>query len=402
MSETVFEGVKIIESCEWIAGPYCTKLLADLGAEVIKVEAPGTGDPTRRRGPFPGDMAHPEKSGLFLCLNTNKRGVTLDLGVETGREIFQKLLQGADLLVMDKTFQQMKELGIDREALRALSPRLITVSVTPFGETGPYRDYRAYPLNTFHSGGEGYLLPPGSQYLNREPIKPGRFVGEYDVGLSVAIATLAALYAREALGVVQHVDVSKQEALIAVERVQLARYANEGFVGKRDTVKHRGGAGIMACKDGYMIAELLMEHQWQSFVKFMGSPEWAKDERFKDENARYEYQDELNPLIQGWMREHTKEEIYHGGQANGCPTSPLFTVEDLVNSEQLREREFFVEMDHPRAGRFKYPSAPYRMSKTPFRVRRAAPELGQDNEEIYTGLGYSREDLVRLRQAGII
>lgn len=326
----------------------------------------------------------------------------MDLRVETAGEVFEKLLQGADLLVTDRTPRQMRELGVDMRGLRVRSPRLITVSVTPFGETGPYGDYKAYPLNTFHSGGEGYLLPPGSQYLDREPIKPGRFVGEYDVGLSVAIATLAALYAREAFGVVQHVDVSKQEALIAVERVQLARYANEGFVGKRDTVKHRGGAGIMACKDGYMIAELLMEHQWQSFVKFIGNPEWARDERFKDEDARYEYQDDLNPLIQGWMREHTKEEIYHEGQASGCPTSPLFTAEDLVNSEQLREREFFVEIDHPRAGRFKYPSAPYRMSRTPFRVRRAAPELGQDNEEIYTGLGYSREDLVKLRQAGVI
>jgi CoA:oxalate CoA-transferase len=402
MAKAALEGVRVIEYCEMVAGPFCTRLLSDLGAEVIKVEAPGTGDPTRQRGPYPGDLPHPEKSGLFLCLNMNKKSITLNPGVETGREILTKLLKRADIFVEDKTPAIMKRFALDYENLKRVNPHLIVVSITPFGQTGLHRDYKMYPLNTFHSGGEGYLLPPGSQYLNREPIKAGRFVGEYDVGLSTAIATVAALYARGVTGEGQYVDVSKQEALIALERVQIARYGNEGFVGKRDTVKHRGGAGIMSCKDGYVIAELLMEHQWQAFVKFMGNPEWVKDERFKDEDARYEHQDVLNQLIQGWMKEHTKDEIYHGGQAKGCPTSPLCTAEDLLNSEQLRERGFFVEFSHPVAGKLKYPSVPYQMSKTPIMERRAAPLLGQDNEEIYTALGYSRQELVKMRQAGII
>lgn len=396
------EGVRVVEVCEGVAGPYCGRLLGDLGAEVIKVERPEAGDWARRRGPFPGDRPHPEKSGLFLCLNVNKRGVTLALEVETGREVFRKLVRGADILLEDRKPGELEGLGLGYEALKKEHGGLILVSVTAFGQTGPNRGYKAYPLNTFHSGGEGYLLPPGAQHLKREPIRAGRFAGEYDIGLSVAIGTLAALYAREARGVGQWLDVSKQEALIAVERVQLARYGNEGFVGKRDTVKHRGGAGIMRCKDGYVIAELLMEHQWQAFVKFIGEPEWTKDERFKDEHARYANQDELNPLIQEWMKDHTKEEIYHGGQAAGCPTSPLYTVEDLAKSEQLRGRGYFVEVEHGEAGRFEYPSVPYRMTETPFAVRRGAPRLGEDNEAVYSGLGYRREEMVKWRQAGII
>ena len=155
MTERALEGTKIIEYCDFVAGPYCAKLLADLGAEVIKIERLGGGDEARSRGPFLGDVPHPERSGLFLYLNTNKLGITLNLDSAAGKAIFKRLIAGADILIEDRSPGEMKELGVGYDTLKELNPRLIMTSITPFGQTGPYRDYKSYYLNTYHASGAG-------------------------------------------------------------------------------------------------------------------------------------------------------------------------------------------------------------------------------------------------------
>ena len=401
------DGVKVVEWAQFVAAPYCSKLLADLGAEVIKVEEPGLGDEARGRGPFPKDIPHPERSALFLYLNTSKKGVTLDLGKEKGREIFKKLIQEADVLVEDNPPRLMQELELTYENLRRINPRLVMTSITPFGQTGPYRDYKCYYLNTCHGSGYGYLNPsdphnPG--ILEREPLMPGGFLAEYYSGSTAGIATMAALYYMGATGVGQHVDVSKQEAVFQAAKVDVAQYFDSGDITTRvpTTISPSSWGGIVPCKDGYVYMMGAERHQVEAVFDLMGNPEWSKDEKYSPEQF-YLHGLEIRPYVLEWVRERGKEEIWHGGQARRAPISAIYSVEDVANSEHFKAREFLVELDHPEAGKLKYPLTPYRFSETAVKLERAAPLLGEHNEEIYCSrLGYSRDDLASLKRTGVI
>ena len=402
MPKRALEGIKVLELCHDVSGSYCTKLLADLGAEVVKIEMPGRGGAARNLPPFFHDIPDPEASGLFLYLNTNKLGITLNVATATGRDIFLELVKQADVLVEANPPQRMKEQGLDYESLKEINPRLIMTSITPFGQTGPYRDYRAYPLNVFHSGGEGYLTPGGVENIGRPPLKVGGFLVEYDSGLSAAIAILAALYWRRKSRVGQYIDISKQESLMALNRLDMVRSANEGEVITRAKQGVPYG-GALPCKDGYTVFITWESVQWDRLVAFMGDPEWAKDDKFGDYAGRYKHGELINALLTEWLVNHTKEELYHKGQAAGVPFAMIYTSKDLVDSEHLKERGFFVEIDHPRAGKVKYPSAPYKFSETPWQVTRPAPLLGEHNEEILARrLGHRHEELAKLGAAGVI
>jgi CoA:oxalate CoA-transferase len=400
MAETALDGVKVIEYCQMISGPYCGKLLADLGAEVIKVEEPHIGDAARSRGPFPDDAPHPEKSGLFLYLNTNKLGITLNLDTADGRQVFQRLTEQADILIEDRPPGEMARLGLDYASLSAVNPRLIVTSITPFGQTGPYRDYKSYHLNLYHASGHSSFVYIAPEAGRRRPlVVAGGEVGDYDGGLAAALATLAALFARLATGQGQHIDVSKFEALLALERAEICRFANDpnprpwpGMVG-----------GLLACQDGHIVITIPQDHQWQALVELMGNPAWAQDEKCRDEFARMKHRDEIQPRLEEWMAQHSKEEVYHEGQSHSVPGGPVRTVAEIANWPQARQRGFFAHLDHPEAGRLEYPTAAYRMSETPWRGERAAPLLGEHNEQVYCGrLGYSPEELARMVADGVI
>lgn len=402
MSKEALEGVKVLELCQLVAGPYCTKLLADLGAEVVKIEEPGGGDAARSLPPFLHDIPDAEGSGLFLYLNTNKFGITLDVATATGKDIFLELVKQADILVEDNPPQWMTERGLDYQSLKEINPRLIMTSITPFGQSGPYRDYKAYPLNVFQFGGEGYLTPGGVENTGRPPLKVGRFLSEYDSGLSAAIAILAALYWRGESGSGQRIDISKQESLMALNRLDMVRSANEGEVITRAKQGVPYG-GALPCRDGYTVFITWESVQWDRLVAFMGDPEWANDDKFRDYAGRYQHGELLNALLTEWLVNHPKEELYHEGQAAGVPFAMVYTSKDLVDSEHLKARDFFVEIDHPRTGKVKYPSAPYKFSETPWQVKRPAPLLGEHNEEVFVRwLGHPREELAKLGSAGVI
>lgn len=385
-----------------VSGPYCGKLLADLGAEVIKIEGPGAGDEARRRAPFPNDIPHPEKSGLFLYLNSNKMGITLNPQTTTGMAIFKELVKGTDVLIEDNRPTATKGLGMDYESLARINPRLVMASITPFGQTGPYRDYRAYHLNSYHGSGGATILADVIPGEIESPVKGGGYLGDYDSGICAAVAVMGALYHRLFTCAGQHIDVSKQEALASLERVEIGRYANEGDTKSTVSIRQMVG-GLHRCKDGYVVITIPMQYQWEALAKLIGKPEWINEENYKDDFARVAHADELNARVREWMIDHTKEEIYHRAQELSCPVGAVSTMEELLNSEQLQARDFFVEVDHPKIGRVKFPTAPYRFSKTPWRLERRAPLLGEHNDEVYCRrLGYSREDLVRMRATGII
>ena len=408
MSGKALEGLKVVELASFVAGPYCAKLLADLGADVIKIEEPPAGDLARTRGPFPDDIPHPERSGLFLLLNTSKRGVTLDVGTATGRDIFKRLVAWADILVEDHAPQQMEERGLTYQDLKAENPGLIMTSISPFGQSGPYRDFKAYPLNTFHSGGEPCIMLHGTSSPGRAPINGPAFMGECDCGLGAAIATLGALYWRGTSGRGQHIDASKQDMLISLERLENVLYHNRKKDETRaliDAAAKGAGmvGGLLRCQDGYVVLAAMQDNQWRGLVDLMGDPEWARDERFQGEDSRTLHAREATARVQEWMEHRTKEEVFRGGQARGVPVGAVQSPQDLVHSPQLRARGFFAEVDHPQAGRFEYPAAPYVFSETPWAATRPAPLLGEHNEEVYRGLlGYRAIDLVKMRVAGII
>jgi len=405
MSDSALAGVKVIEYCDMVSGPYCAKLMADLGAEVIKIEKPGTGDEARRRGPFLNDIPHPERSGLFLYLNTSKLGITLNPGTPTGKKIFTGLVKDAHILIEDTTPGTMEQLGLGYEDLKKINPSLIMTSITPYGQTGPYRGYKAYHLNTYHMSGQAYFsysIPASVKegQAIKPPVRGGGYVGDYDAGLSAAVATMAALYQQGLSGIGQHIDVSKEDALISLDRVDIGTFANDPEAGSR---RHGMLGGLVPCKDGYVVITAPQQHQWEALVKLMGNPEWALGEKTKDEFARSENAPELQPLIEEWMRQHTREEIYHQGQSFSCPIGPVNSAADVWDSPQYQERKFFVEIDHPEAGKLSYPSTSYKLSESPWQASRAAPLLGEHNEEIYCQrLGYTRDDLVRMKAAGVI
>ena len=400
MTETALGGVKVLEYCELISGPYCTKLLADLGAEVIKIEKPTTGDEARRRGPFPNDIRHPERSGLFLYLNTNKLGITLNPETPTGKKIFTELVRGADILVEDTAPGTMERLGLGYDILRGANPSIIMTSITPYGQTGRYRGYKAHHLNVYHMSGQAHFAHMMKLNEDQAPVKGGGYVGDYDAGISGAVAIMAALYKRNLSGVGQQIDISKQEALISLDRVDLGYILNSSMV---DITGMRMVGGLMPCKDGYVVVVAPLQHQWEALVNLIGNPEWAQGEKCRDEFIRAENAPEIQPLIEEWMLKHTKEEIYHRGQDFGCPIGPVNTAEDVFSSPQVKERGFFVDIEHPEAGKVSYPSGAYRFSETPWQVKRAAPLLGENNEEIYRKrLGYSNEDIAEMKAESII
>ncbi len=398
--------VKVLEWAQFVAGPYCAKLLGDNGAEVIKVEQPGLGDEARRRGPFPQDIPHAERSALFLYLNTNKKGVTLDVTTETGREVFRKLIEHVDILVEDNPPHLLEERGLSYENLRKVNPRLIMASITPFGQTGPYRDYKAYYLNTFHGSGFGYLTPaaPGDpEVLKRTPIMLGGFLTEYYSGVSAAIGTLAALYVRRMTGEGQHIDVSKLETALLPQKEAIARCQSDGEVLNRASVIGAASwGGTLPCKDGYVLMGGSQPNQFAAVLNLMGNPEWSRDEKFRPDQIHL-HGSEMQPYVRAWVAERCKEDIWHDGQRRGAPLGAVYTVGEVLQSDHLKARGFFVEIDHPEVGRLLYPSVPYKLSKTPARFERPAPLLGEHNEEVYCEcLGYSPQDLARLKGTGII
>ncbi|MCX5998913.1 MAG: CoA transferase [Chloroflexi bacterium] len=401
------DGLKVLEWAGFIAGPYCGKLLADLGAEVIKVEKPGTGDEARQRGPFPDNIPHPEKSGLFLYLNANKFGITLDPETATGRKLLKQLVKNADVLIEDHPPAEMKRLGLDYAKLRKVNPALIMVSITAFGQTGPYKNYKGYAINSSALGGQSVCAgAPG-----REPLTPPLCLGHYQSGASGATAAMGAIFARESSGKGQHVDISEAQVWATLHTGnQESSFIMHGM--KRMRWGHRTPGvypyTILPCKDGYMSMIAIQGYQWKRFLEMMGDgrvPEWYTSEpRFQDRREiSLKYADEMDGRLAPWLMSRTKSEIYRQCLDNRVPFAPVRNMAEVVNDEHLKVREYFVNVDHPVAGQFKYPGAFGKFSETPWSIERPAPLLGEHNEVIYCRrLGYTRDKLAELRTGGVI
>ncbi|MBI2846415.1 MAG: CoA transferase [Chloroflexi bacterium] len=392
--------LRVLDLTRHISGPYCTKLLAEFGAEVIKVETPGAGDPSRRIGPFVGDLPHPEKSGLFLYLNTGKKSITLDLRCESGKKLLKELARDVDVVVENFEAGILEGLGLGYEALSQINPSLVMTSISSFGQTGPYKEYKGTDIVEMAMGGLMYIT--GSP--KREPLKYAGSQSQYVGGAYGATGTMLACMYRDSTGIGQHVDVSVMEAVISSLSDSMITYQYEGKIRMR-----LGGLNwavhpshIMPCKDGYILVSILTQGRWGDFCQFMNRPDLGEDPRFQTGIGRVSHAKEIDAAVEPWVMQWNREELFQAAQAWRLPFSLVLTTEDLLKDPQLIERKYFERIEHPVAGTFDYPGRPFQMSETPYKVSRA-PFLGEHNIEIYCGrLGLSREDLVRLRTNAVI
>jgi len=404
MLEQPLSDVRVLDLTWHIAGPYCTKLLADYGADVIKIEKPGEGDPTRRMEPFLGDDPHPEKSGLFLYLNNNKRGVTLNLKSEKGKHILKDLVKDADILVESFRPGVMAELKLDYETLEKINPKLVMTSISNFGQTGPYRDFKSSELIIAAMG--FCLLITGSH--DHYPLKYAANVMQFDGGVAAATASLMALRGG-ARGEGEHVDVSLQEVQLgSIDKVSNAllgyQYHGPGTRQARTTTKGMFCSGVFPCKDGWFNLYGYADY-FPRVCKMLDRPDLLKDPRFTDPLQAFipENAEAMNAILIEWFMERTKMEIWEQGRKADIMGAPLSTMEDVVNDPHFKERGFWTKLEHPIRGEVEFPGAPFIMSEGSSQIRRPAPVLGEHNEEVYCKmLGYATDDLVKLTGIGVI
>lgn len=385
------DGVRILECGRTGMAAYCARLLADAGADVVKVEGPA-GDPARQRGPFPNDRPDPEQSGLFLLLNANKRGVCLNLSQHEGLRDLSRLLAWAQVLVSDFPTKEARQLGLAWRRLHRLHPHLVFTSVTPFGESGPYRDHPANEHVVYNMGGLAYATPGIPDHVDdpqkEPPLRPSTPIAELIAGATAAAGTLLALLLTAQDGQGRHVEVSAQEAVAALMFHEVHLYSYTGtIIGRRPVNPGRMPNVVMPCKDGHVVLALPWEHTWQRFLDLMGNPEWAALDVFSTSAQRAVNWDALYPLVLEWTMRFTGAEITRMAQDIGLPCASAFTVSQIVESAHERERGYFWDLPVRGNGTAKVPGSPFLFSRTPLWLRRPAPRLGEHTEEVLDQAG---------------
>jgi len=397
-STGLLSGISVVECGEGAAASFATKLMADLGADVIKVEPP-EGDWTRRYGPFPGNHPDPEKSGLFIYLNANKRGVTLDLSTQPDRDALRSLLAKTDLFVHNVSPARRDGFGLASAKLGADFPQLIIAAISPFGDTGPYRNWNAYELNVVNAGGWAFLSPGASEFPELPPLKAFGHQGDYQGGLHACVAALAAYFHRLESGKGQTVEVSQQECIAGMLEMNLMHYTYAGRETSRLGTRVIAPWKIMDTADGHVLAVCVEEDQWRRLVEFMGDPEWAHEEIFQDRLARGRNADALCALMQEWFSGWKTQDLYHEAQRRRIPFAAVNNMQDLYANAHLAERGFFVELNQPGLGKIKMPGPPSKYARG-WSMRTPAPRLGQHNGELLDEKKSARVSVSQSRQAG--
>lgn len=380
--------LRIVELSNRVAGEYCGKLLADFGAELLKVEMPGVGSDTRRMGPFAAETAADslETSGLFAYLNTNKRSVCLDLNSSQGRQGLHSLLATADIVVDDHAPGHLDSLGLGPADIRARYPQLIVCAITAFGYDAPADMHKAYSLNVFHSSGWGYHSPSEPD-LDRPPLKgASRFHADYESGLSAALAVASASFWRGGGGAGQFLDVSQQESMASLSDYVLGQMVAGTMEAntRRQAFDLRGPATFFECRDGYVYLWMSEPGHWSGLRSLLGDPAWMLEfpERWLELHLNEDRIRQCRASIALWMKDQSKADIATRAQKLGVPLVPVNTAKDLFESEQLRFRGFFAPVEHRSLGRISYPTVPYRLSATPASIETAAPGLGEHTEQV--------------------
>lgn len=387
-----------------LAGPigfHCLKLLADMGADVVKIEPPG-GDPARLTPPFKDDLPHREASLYFLHYNTNKRGITLDLETRDGQEVFRRLIEGADVVVETMPPGRMDQLGMGYQALKALKSDIIVCSITPFGQSGPWRDYKGSDLVGLALG--------NTMVISGEPDQPPvQAPGELAYGMAStygAYGIAVALYHRMMTGEGQYLEVSMHEASAHIAGYAIPNYSYNRV--KPHRVSRKTDVvdlyDVYQAKDGYVRLFIIPPEQWRRLIEWIGeAADPISDPLFENMEWRRENTDLIHGIIADFVGQRTKLELYEEGQRRRIGVTPVNTPVEFVESAHTKDRGIFIHMEHPVVGRYKHYGPVPQFSGSPGQVVRTAPLVGEHNEEVYCGeLGLERDDLMALAGSGVI
>lgn len=386
------DGLRVLEIGTFVSAPYCGKLFAGYGADVIKIEPPG-GDIARAHGPFRDNIPNRETSALFLYLNTGKKSVELDLRTPAGLDAFLRLVEKADVVVENYRPADLRALGITFEALRRVNPRVTLVSITAYGQRGPYADYRANNLTAFAMGGQMYIT--GTQ--DGGPLKNGGYQADYQGGLNGFSAAMLAVLAAERDGEGQHVDVSIQHCMAPLLEAGIPYYAYMGRWAPGRRGNHMASfIGIYPCIDGHLGIHI-MPRNWKPFCEAIGRTDLLEDPRFTTQADRSAHNDELMAEFYAWAATVTKKEIYEAAGRQRAPIAYIHNMDDIVHSPQLNARGFLQRIDHPVAGEATYPGPPWWIGPDGW-LQGRAPLLGEHTTSVLREIaGLSQQAVERLR-----
>lgn len=391
-----FAGVRVLDLSRILSGPYCTMVLADFGAEVIKVERPGAGDDTRHWGPpFVGG-----ESGYFLSINRNKKSITVDMSTPEGREIIYRLARTADVAIENFRPGTADRLGIGYERLRQENPSIIYCSISGFGQTGPYRDRPGY--DALAQAMSGMMAITGEP--DGPPMKHGMSIADIGAGMWAVFAIAAALYHRERTGEGQAIDVSLLDAQLSWLTYAAGNYFASGTNPGRYGSAHPNIVPYQpfATADGYIMLAVGNDRLWQQFCQAAGRPELADQPGFRTNAERVTNRAEVVATVAAIMAQRTTAEWMEVLERVGVPAGPINTVEQILRDPHVLAREMVVTLQHPTAGEVKTVGIPAKLSDTPGTVRSAPPLLGQHTDEILAELGYDAAAIADLRERGIV
>lgn len=389
------DGVKVIDFTRVYAGPYCTMMLADLGAEVIKIEKQGTGDDTHDFQPVKDG-----ESGYFTYLNRNKKSLSLDLKAKESIEIVKELATWADIVVENFSPGVVDRLGVGYDDLQAVNPRIIYGSISGFGQSGPYSKKPAYDLVCQAMG--GYMTVTGE--AEGKPYKLGTSIADAAAGIHMAYALVAALYYREKTGVGQFVDVAMMDTVFSTLENFIVTKTLTGTAPSRNGNANLGSApfNLYKTKDGYVTIACANNKLFEKLATAIGKTDLLKDARYKENSLRKKNESTLNKAIEEWTSPHTTKDVCNILEAAAIPVGPILTIDELVEDPHLKARNMLVDIPHPKFGMIKYPGNPIKYSKTSDLCFTSAPLLGEHNEEVLkTILHKSAEEIKALRDKGI-
>ena len=393
-------GLRVLDLCD-VKGALCAKLLGDMGADVIKIEPPG-GDVMRKIGPFLDGKPHPDRSLLFWFYNTSKRSITLNLRLPAGQEILRQLARKTDVVLESSAPGALAQLGLGYDELKRSNPQVVLTSITPFGQTGPYRDYKSSDAIAEALGGMVYVN--GSS--DEPPLQALGLQAYHSASFFAAIGTMSALWARDASGEGQWVDISIQDAVAAcVEHVAPFYHQGLGIETRRGSLHWSRYFRVVRCKDGYLMHCALGD--WTSLVEWVKMDNKAQDledPQWEDPQFRKAQAEHLFDVLDDWAKDYTIAELMEGAQLRRIPYAMVRPPEALADDPQLQARGFFSAVEHPELGKtLRYPGGPFFFTKTPWRISRRPPLVGEHNREVYGGeLGVNDSRLTELKEAGII
>ncbi len=397
---TALEGMTVLEDGGGIAASYAGKLLADLGADVIKLEPPG-GDSVRRKPPFAADVPGRERSGLHLFLDTNKRSLTLDVESAAGRRLYRQIAKHCGTVITSRPIAEQRRLGLTWDDLSADAPELNQVSITVFGIDTQREGWQSESLIASLASGISYRIGDP----DKAPLGLPYDAPQYQGGIHAAIAALLARRATREDGVGQHAWLSIVDIISNV-------MAGAGVAAYVFTGQSRGRAGthmnafypwqVTPVKDGYYEVITMVDHQWNRFMELLGDPEWQHDERLKNRWLAFQHVEALDAFWHPWMAERTKAELMEIFGENHISFQPVHTIGEAAESEHLKAREFWAEIEHPEFDEpVRLPGAPYKLSESPWSIRRRPPLLGEHSAEVLSEIGVGESELTRLRRAGV-